>query len=416
MQIFAGQCLVSVAGRFSLESSFQDEEIPMNPDAALADRRESVREAARAWLHAGWIDEPAFQRIEKQYPDDRVRAGIAFRILFFVLTLAAIGGLLGAVYSQLDAGRSGEGILATLMLAVGAGCAAITGYLVGPARRRQGGVEAAFSVAAVVNVLIALTILLNLLRIGVGSELFPIGIIFALVLGIAAWLWGYWPYMALSAVTLLAAVNTLHLGRLLWMILPLAGCRLLIAGWDSERLPPSLRKCSLAFLTVLILGLYAAANVFLHDGHYVFGFNRQMYFPRWLSIVLTAVIPCIVLGLGIIKRWRLFLVLGFAFSVCSLVTLRMYVHLAPLWIVLSGAGILLIASAGLLRHFLDAGAGRERGGFTAEPLTGQPEKHRALETLASVVTLTPEANREAPEGGFKGGGGEFGGGGASGKF
>jgi hypothetical protein len=132
--------------------------------------------------------------------------------------------------------------------------------------------------------------------------------------------------------------------------------------------------------------------------------------------VQTAAFPRMVLAIGIIKRRRLLLLLGFALCVCSLVTLRMYIHLAPLWIVLCGAGILLIVSAGLLRRFLDSGTAGERGDFTAEPLTSQPEKHRAIETLASIVTLTPEANPEAPEGGFKGGGGEFGGGGASGKF
>ena len=59
----------------------------MKPDAALADRRQSVRGAGREWLRAGWINESVFQSIVKMYPDDRVRVGPVFRILFFVLTL-----------------------------------------------------------------------------------------------------------------------------------------------------------------------------------------------------------------------------------------------------------------------------------------------------------------------------------------
>ena len=131
---------------------------------------------------------------------------------------------------------------------------------------------------------------------------------------------------------------------------------------------------------------------------------------------LTATLPCVVLFIGIVGRRRLFLILGFGFALFSLITLRMYVHVAPPWVVLTGAGILLLIVAGLLRRFLDSGVNGERAGFTAAPLTEPQEKHRGVEILASVATMTPSAPAAAENSQFHGDGGQFGGGGASGNF
>ncbi len=120
--------------------------------------------------------------------------------------------------------------------------------------------------------------------------------------------------------------------------------------------------------------------------------------------------------IGIRERRRLFLNLGFLLGIASLVTLRQYVHLAPLWLVLAVGGLTLIVIAGLLKRLLDSAKGRERGGFTAAQLLENPEKQRALEVLANVAILTPESKPASEKTGFPGRGGEFGGGGASGEF
>ena len=106
---------------------------------------------------------------------------------------------------------------------------------------------------------------------------------------------------------------------------------------------------------------------------------------------------------------------GLVGVLASLVTLRFYVHVAPLWVVLLLGGSVALGLALLLRRFLDSGPQHERHGFTAEPLFADPEGRSALEVAASVVSLTPAA-RPMEKPGFEGGGGSFGGGGASGKF
>lgn len=129
----------------------------MRPEIAHADRTQAVRDAARDWLREGWIDETAWLSVGEAYPDDRVRAGLTFRILFFVLALCALQGAMGVLY-MLAGSAVGNGVLAFF---AGSVCAGITDYLTGPLKRRQGGIEAAFSAFAVAQLMIAIGLFLQ---------------------------------------------------------------------------------------------------------------------------------------------------------------------------------------------------------------------------------------------------------------
>ena len=54
----------------------------MTPEAAAADRRHEVREAARGWRRAAVIEDATLAAVVRAYPDDRVRLGPAFRGYF----------------------------------------------------------------------------------------------------------------------------------------------------------------------------------------------------------------------------------------------------------------------------------------------------------------------------------------------
>jgi hypothetical protein len=236
----------------------------------------------------------------------------------------------------------------------------------------------------------------------------------------AAWAWGYWIYAAISAALLFLAILSIQDGRFLYVVAVGALYPWLLKRCDSGQLPPSLRKCATAYLAVGLLALYATVNVYLMDQRFFSSFLGANFghesFPRWLAIILTAALPVLVWITGILQRRRLFLLLGFCFTVFSLITLRMYVHVAPPWLVLSGSGVLLLAAAAILRRFLNSGTDGERAGFTAAPLTEPLGKHRALEILAGVAAMTPSAASTAESTQFHGEGGKFGGGGASGHF
>jgi hypothetical protein len=385
----------------------------MRQAAVLADRRQAIRDEAQEWLKSGWIDESASGTVARLYPDDRVRTGPAFRILFFLLTLAAIAAFLGVLYSQVD----GAGTIAALALVVGGICFAATEYLVNESRRRQGGIEAAVSVAAVVNLIIGVAVLvLEFWKTPDRTIEAMLFLVVGLLLGAAAWMWGYWPYAAFSSASIFGAVIGVSGGRFLYLVAVTAACWWMIPLGTSERLPPSLRKSVTAFWAVAIAALYAGVNVYLFDQRYFTHFQRAESFPRWLSIVLTALLPCAVFLIGLVRRQRLLMVLGFGFGMLSLAILRIYVHVTPAWVVLVASGIALLALAGSLRRYLDSGSNSERAGFTVRTLTDQPDKLRAAEIIATLGTMTPQATVPAEQSGFHGGGGDFGGGGASGKF
>jgi hypothetical protein len=94
----------------------------------------------------------------------------------------------------------------------------------------------------------------------------------------------------------------------------------------------------------------------------------------------------------------------------------MYVHVAPLWLAITGSGVALLAAASILRRLLDSSADGERAGFTAAPLTHSPEKQQSLQIIASIAAMTPNAASSTGNTQFQGEGGKFGGGGASGQF
>ncbi len=390
----------------------------MTPEAAHADRLQAVREAAGEWFRSGWINDAALRRIHEAYSDDRVRAGISFRILFFILTLCALQGAMGLLY-MLTRSSLGIGVLA---LAAGVACAFVTDYMTGPLKRRQGGTEAAVSLFAVVQLTVAVVVVNHEAGLWSFETRVMLDLLWAAFLSLAAaWRWGYWPYGALASLLFFAGVSRLPFGRLMWLLIPLMLWRLLLGECDSPHLPPALRRCSAAILTVCILAFYAAVNVYSLD-HRVVEFDLLFANPaplpivRWLSIALTCTVPGMVVWVGVRDRRRLFLNLGFLLGFASLVTLRQYVHLAPLWLVLVAGGLALIAAAALLKRLLDSAKDGTRGGFTAAPLHEDPRKQRALEVLASVATLTPESKPFSDKSGFQGKGGEFGGGGASGDF
>ncbi len=387
----------------------------MNSDAAQADRMQSIREAAREWARAGWIDESARRRIEEKYPDDRHRSGPAFRLLFFVLTLGALIAATGIVYS----GVSSWFVGATLALAAGCAGAAATSVLLGSMKHRQSGIEAAASVYALLNLMIGLAVLfLHDHGLPENQSSMILCFLFAVLTAGAAWIWGYWPYAAISAACLFFVFAPLPAGRLIWVAVVLFSYRPLISGCDSARLPPALRRASAAFLVVSLVCAYVAINTYsvdqkLTDSLFRSGRPNPQFFPRPLSIILTCLVPPLIVVAGITARRRLFLILGFFLALLSLATLRFYVHIAPAWLVLAGGGLLLFAGAAVLRRSLNSGAGGARAGFTAHPLMEDPGKRRLLEILAGVATLTPGTATAQTKAQFEGGGGKFGGGGSS---
>jgi len=399
----------------------------MRADAARADRNAAVRNAARSWHKTGVIDETTLAAIEKSVPDDRVRVGPVFRVLLFLFTCLAANAAFWFLWLLFfdNTGRQ-ESKIAVAAIVFGVLLAVFTEIQIGRFKRSQGGTEAATSFVA-----------LGYLLGGLGWFAFEIPnqsdvksvsllLVEATVLfAAAAWRWGYPLYAGAATVALLGAVAHLPFARVSWIVLPLLAAPFLLRFADSERLPPAHRDSATAVLLVGLVGLYAA----VHLGSFDIGLIEEIgdlarrsgpastsQVLRWLSVAGTALVPVILLAIAVRTRRHPFLLVGMGTAVASLITLRYYVHLAPLWAVLAISGIALVAGVFALRRFLDSGPDKERAGFTAEPLFEDLARQRLLETAAAVVSLSPDARTIRDEPRFTGGGGEFGGGGASTEF
>jgi hypothetical protein len=93
-----------------------------------------------------------------------------------------------------------------------------------------------------------------------------------------------------------------------------------------------------------------------------FGTQRLRDSPlRPVAIAGTAVVPLCAIAFGILSRRRLFLDWGLTRGVASLATLRFYVHVAPLWVVLTLGGAAAIAVALAARRFLASDPGGRAG-------------------------------------------------------
>ncbi|HEY0557518.1 MAG TPA: hypothetical protein VGG20_24910 [Thermoanaerobaculia bacterium] len=394
----------------------------MNPEVALADRHAAVRDAARGWRRAGVIDDTALAVIDAAYPDGRQGVGPVFRVLLFLFTLISINGAVG--FFAMMFGRPLEA-LPMLLLVFGLGLIAATEVQITGMRRALGGVEAATSLVGIGYLTGAVAWLcFEKIKMQDDRAMAATLLAAAILLVLAAWRWGYPLYAGLAMAALLGCLSFLPSGRLLWIGVPLLTALPLTRLADSGRLPPAHRASCAAALAVGLAGLYVA----VHYGSFDFGliedFRKGWGAPpsspdsalRWLSIAATVLVPAIYLAIGLRTRRWVFLILGIGTAAASLVTLRWYVHLAPLWVILTLAGAALVGMVFALRRYLDSGPGQERYGYTAEPLFEDAGRRRMLEAGAAVLSLSPEARPVHEEPKLTGGGGSFGGGGSSSDF
>jgi len=391
-------------------------------DAAQADRSAAVRAAARGWKRAGAIDESALAGVAAAYPDDRHRLGPVFRVLVFLFAIIAINGGCGFIWAMSNS--AGNEPPPALLLVFGVTLLVLTELQITKMRRAQGGSEAATSLVGI-GYLVAFAgwtadkAGLNFLHV-MATMLFAA----AFLLAGAAWRWGYPLYAGAAMAALLGGLTAFPGGRLAWIVLPLLTAPVFARLADSARLPPSLRASCTAALGVGLAGLYVALNLASYDMGWLeaYRFDWRLHSEggggtlRWLFMITTALVPILYLALGLRSRRWVFLILGLGTGIASLVTLRWYVHLAPLWVVLTVSGAALVAAVFALRRYLDSGPGKERHGFTADPLFEDLARRRMLEAGAAVMSLSPEARPVHEEPKFAGGGGEFGGGGSSSEF
>jgi hypothetical protein len=383
-----------------------------------ADRAAEVRGAARDWCALGIIDVAALDAVDRLYPDDRVRLSLLWRVLVFICVTLAACALFAFVVMALGI-ESNARALSLTALVYGAALAVVTETLRGKFRYEQTGGESATSLAAVValaaGILLYLEESLHTMAWEQAVSLALIGL-----LGLAAWRFGYLLYAGAATVFLFAFLSTLSRPRLLWMTVGAVVAAVSALTTDRQELSPSHRHCLMAVQAISLTALYATVNAYAVEHRWIEVFASHGARPtaepgsggRLLYGIGTALFPAAVLAWGLVSRRKLQLDLGILLAALSLITLRHYIHIAPLWVVLSASGAGLILCSLAVQRLLDEGPGGEKAGFTAASLQDDRQRERMLSAAAALsVTPAARASGVAPEE-FRGGGGRFGGGGA----
>jgi len=389
----------------------------MRPELDRARRRRVVRDAALSWKRAGAIDASALAAIESRYPEDRVRQRPLWRVLIFVFAYvigSAVGGL---VIVTIHPQRDGAIVLALLF---GAALAGATELAQGRWRFDGTGAEAATSYLGVTSLVVAVALLLVDRPSSPAAALGATLAAAALLFGGAWWRWGF-PVYALfaSACAFFAALDLPGPVRIFWIAGGIVAAAIAAPLRESARLSPPQRDGCGYVLGAALAAIYAAVNLYSLDHRFLEALRPgaapvpvSWPFARTLSAAATALFPAAVLAAGCLGKRRLLVDAGLAFSALSLVTLRAYVSIGPLWLVLAASGAALILAAAFFERFL----ARERSGWTAEDLSDEDKAGAVATTIAAATVLSPDARPSPGTAGFTPGGGRYGGGGASGEF
>ncbi len=387
----------------------------MHSECRQAERNFAVRKAAGQWQKAGLISPEILDAIRSSYTDDRRRLGFVFRTLAFLCAFLASLALVLLLW------RLGGGDLELLSLLGGISLLLFTRYLKEKRRLADFGIESATAILGCALLSIGIALLIDFSR--------SFHIILNLCLGsfiflVPAVLWGSIFCTVVSLLLFGFAMLSLPMPRLVWALISLTLLVLALRRHQSPGLAPSHRRCWTAALLLALLGLYVVTNLLSWDHLFL---EHSAFFRtspagdswikemRWIPILSTAAMPLLLIAWGILARRKLLLQSGLLLLVASLVTLRFYVHVAPLWVVLTASGALLILTGLGLKRFLDSGPDQERGGFTARPILAEGRKEEAMQALAGIFSGSPPAEAHHGER-FTGGGGHSGGAGASGQF
>ncbi|MES2894314.1 MAG: hypothetical protein V4725_20010 [Bacteroidota bacterium] len=127
----------------------------------------------------------------------------------------------------------------------------------------------------------------------------------------------------------------------------------------------------------------------------------------WIFWTVTCMLPLIYLGVGIKQKDRLLIRTGLLLVAVSLVTLKYYLFIASVEVLITLLGLLLLTTAYGLIKFLST----PRFGFVYKET--EEEEGAQLESLVIAETFSPVV---APADPARFGGGNFGGAGSSGEF
>lgn len=393
----------------------------MRQSTVAWERAAEVHDAAHGWLRAGAIEEPTARAIRERFPDPCVTPSVVWRVLTAGVVAAVILCTLAAFWSAV---RSDQIHAIVLLLFAGAALGSAD-RLEGSPRFTRRGVAGAASFLGVGFLVAGFWLfLVEILHVRQDDAIDVLLIASALAWAAACLRWGSPLFAALSAVSVFVWLGQLPYGRVLWVVVGAVLAGIAARRLDEASWAPSHRHAAAVLVVVGIAAVYAAVNAYSFDTHlleHLGGFAARRIVATRILVHLaglaTAVVPLAVLAWGLRSRRTFLIDTGIVLLALSLLTLRHYVHVAPLWVVLTLSGAALVVLAIAVDRALRRARKSEIAGFTANPLFSDERRQHTLQVVPVVGAFTPAAPGPAvQEKNFTGGGGQFGGGGAGDNF
>lgn len=374
----------------------------------------TLKEAAH-WHRVKFITAEQWTAIRLAYRCKLYHPNLIIRVLLFIATWIAISGANGIFFLFVsEMPETAQGMMALLG---GAGAMFITDKKLCQANYhyRSGVVEALIYCASGYIVL----------GIGMITD-WHIHLLFLSAIGVL----GYVAYRYLDLIAMTFAVLTLagflsyescELGGFFRQVIPfviiLSFSLVYFLARQAKRDARWMlwEDCLLVTQVLSLLLVYAGGNyLVVREGsielmNMVLAEGEDIPFA-FIFYGFTAMMPIALLYRGILLRSVMLLRLGVITLVLSVLTFRYYFSIAPPEVALTIGGAIVLGFTVWLYSYLRT----VRNGFTQEKLLSRAAISNDLAAFA--VSQTMGGNVQKPDESFKGGGGSFGGGGASGEF
>ena len=383
----------------------------------------ALRNRAARWQHQQLLSPEQLTAIEATYPLDYYRPVWALRVALFLFTLLGLSMTGSATFMFTH-----NSPLAAAMVH-SAVCFVILELLIKQSRFYHAGVDNALLYTGLATA-VGLTAYVSyeyIWPVHLGQQFSPAYAIMPLLLALGMLLAAIVRY-ADALVTAAATGTALLLAALIIVLIPfgilllpflmmaaagglLALRRRLARRLAGTHLADYYASCLLMLKVLGLVVLYLAGNyLVVREGNAELEHDlvsTQIPFAP-VFYILTAGIPLVYIGLGLRRADRTLLLMGLLALAFSVFTLRHYRSLLPPEVAAVAAGLLLTLLAGALLRALRPA----RFGLTSLP--DDEPRHFNLENL--IQAQTAHAPSAPASGGFEFGGGQSGGGGATGQF
>jgi hypothetical protein len=387
-----------------------------------------ARKLLTQWAGDGSLSKEQYQRLEQDTVSDLRITNIFLRLVLFFFTMIGVAAAV-ALFFTIFLSRPSQQTTGIFLLIFAAVSYTAAEVAVTQARLYRYGIEEALAVCSVAFLCVGLDALFfsgfNQSSREIQFVVPAVGAIASLWIWYRFNLWYAFPAAMIFTIFLPGYWTPSHSAQHIFISVLYAAGLICIAPIRSRHRFDTLEDAYSLSEAFLWLGLYLIFNLKIS------AFSLLSYWGSptrvtsasagpfyWTTWVLIWCLPPLILARGVRQKDRLIIAVGAITTVLTLVTNKPYLGWQrhtwdPILL-----GIALSGLALLLRRWLALGPGGVRHGFTAARLSGK-DKHAmsvgsAVLGLVTPQSITPTPQPTNPD--FRFGGGESGGGGASGDF